>query len=103
MVTVGHAISCLGKIAKAYPQQRKNIMRRMMRVHESTRAVECSQILIGKVLAAVESLILDADSAELSLMQNYAKEHEQSPRLSTQKLANKVSKKIHLQYEKLKG
>lgn len=97
MVTAGHAISALGKIAKAHKETRRRILQHMLTVHEVSRNAECNQILIGKVLAALEPWISNASPKEKATILDYAKAQEQSLRSSTQKLAKRLSKKMHQQ------
>jgi|GEM_PF-2857510 len=94
MVTAGHAVTCLGKIALAHEEYRRTILRRLMTIDESSRDPECNQILAGKVLAALEPFIPDTASAKQASILDYAKEYEQSHRSSTRKLATKLVKKF---------
>jgi hypothetical protein len=52
MITAGHAVDCLGLIAKVKPKHQAEITKQLFRVKTIKRNDECRNILLGKVILA---------------------------------------------------
>ena len=58
LITANHAIAALGKIGRVFPEKKKNIITRLLKVEGYTFDTdECRNIAVGKVILALEQLI----------------------------------------------
>ena len=94
MITAGHAITCLGRIAAAKPSLRTSLVKTLLAPSTVSRDPECAGILAGKTLVVFATLSPPADKNELILMRQFAREHLQSPRTATRTLATTWSKRL---------
>lgn len=95
MVTAGHAIENLAKIAAAKPDHCDDIIARLLGIENITRNEECLNIHLGKVFQAFENLYESAGDDLKNKMKNLAERNLENPRNSTAKKAQKLLQKTN--------
>ena len=89
MITAGHAIVCLGRIAAAHQALTGTIVVRLLSIESMPHSAECRRILAGKVLGALDPAYAHADDATRKRLRSFAKRHLKNARPATQKLATR--------------
>jgi|TARA_B100000315_G_scaffold247101_1_gene275349 hypothetical protein len=92
MITAGHAIDALGKIASAKPRRRTRITNVLMQVETIERNAECRNILLGKAVDAFRRYHQGASPKSRSDMASVATRLLSNDRPSTRKRAESFLK-----------
>ena len=94
MVTAGHVIFALEKMALNHPGLQSEIIARMLAVESWPFKPECIGILTGKVLSALESLApsLSMESDGFPAVREFAKRHLNSGKSSISHSARRIMK-----------
>lgn len=92
MITAGHAIVALGRIAGEKPHLRSRILDRLLKVDAIPRNPECREILAGKVLTALSSLGPGSAPTEIRRIRSFASKYQDSPRKAVRTAAVRAGK-----------
>ena len=92
MVTAGHAIENLAKIAEAKRDHCDDIVGRLLGIQNITRNEECLNIHLGKVFQSFENLYEAAGGNLKKKMKELAERNIENPRNSTAKKAQRFLK-----------
>lgn len=92
MVTAGHVIFALGKLAANHSGIRSDIVANLTAVETWPYKPECLEILIGKVLTAVESLVtsMSKQSDDFMAVKQFTERHLNSGRTSISRSARRI-------------
>jgi hypothetical protein len=99
MITAGHAIDNLSKIALNKPRYRKEITAELLQIDITSRNDECRNILIGKAILAFDDYLEHLPEKEKVL--EFAKRHLNNSRKATKKKAEKFLIKFMLEYRSI--
>jgi hypothetical protein len=95
LITANHAIAALGKIAQAYPDERKRITARLLGIeHKKFDTSECRNIAIGKVILAIETFLDPAKPGKSAL--DFVRRQMNNPRKATAGKAKAFIRKYRL-------
>jgi len=92
MITTGHAIEALGRIAFHSDKQRTKIANWLVKVGDTPHGDECREILAGKALGALEGVA--GQLRNKAKVKAFAEAYEKSPRSGVAKKAGKLVKKL---------
>ncbi len=93
LITANHAIAALGKIGRVFPEKKKNIITRLLKVEGyAFDTDECRNIAVGKVILALEQLI-DFSKANEKVAE-FARRQVGNRRPSTAKKAQKFLRRF---------
>ncbi|HJN53398.1 MAG: hypothetical protein QGI68_13690 [Pseudomonadales bacterium] len=92
LITAGHAIDALGKIASAKPRRRTRITAALMQVETLERNAECRNILLGKTVEAFRRYHRVASPSTRGHMEDVAKRLLTNDRPSTRRRAESFIK-----------
>lgn len=92
MITAGHAIEGLAKIAYAKPKYQEEITSQLLRVKSIKRGSECRNILLGKVILAFEGYNDQIENREEII--TFVRGQLKNSRKATKKKAEKFLKRI---------
>jgi hypothetical protein len=92
LITANHAMMALGKIGRAFPDDRERIAMKLVGVeHESFDTEECRNIAIGKAILAIE-MFLDAGNRGKAVLE-FARRQTGNTRPATAKKARAFIRK----------
>ncbi len=94
MVTAGHAIDNLWKIARAKPRFRKDITRQLLRVKSVRRERACQEILAGKVIVSLDRFFEHVTEADQKAVINFVKKQLTSEHAATKKKAEAFLRRV---------
>ena len=94
MVTTGHVVTCLRRLAAAKPRLRPEIVARMLKIEGSSRNPGCNEILADKVLKALITMAPDFQAATRESVIEFAANCAESSRSTTRTLADKLEKRL---------
>jgi hypothetical protein len=92
MITAGHSIDNIWKIALNKPHLRKEIVAKLLMVNSVKRNQECCNILIGKVISAFSRIYPQLDSGKQVMA--FVKRQQRNPRDATRKKAGEFLNKF---------
>jgi len=96
LITANNAIAALGKIAYAFPDERRRITAQLLGIeHNKFDTDECRNIAIGKAILAIE-VFLDPGKPAKSVF-DFVRRQMENPRMATAKKAKAFSGKCGLQ------
>jgi hypothetical protein len=92
MITAGHAVESLAKIAYAKPEYQDEITSQLFRVKTIRRNSECRNILLGKVILGFEGYIDQIEDQDEVI--SFVKRELKNSRKATKKKAEKFLKRL---------
>lgn len=103
MITAGHTITCLGRVALAKSAMRSIVVDDLLGVERMARNAECREILCGKALMALDPLVDEFDDSKCVRVSEFAARQLKSGRGSTQKIARRLMKRVEARQRRLES
>jgi hypothetical protein len=94
MITAGHAITSLGRIAAARGGDRDTIVASLIEADAVPRDPECAAILAGKILTAIIPLCAELGPSGKAALRAFGEKHSRSHRGSTRREADKLLRRL---------
>lgn len=94
MVTIGHAIDCIGKMSLKATDSQEEAVEKLLNLKSYAPSEDCEQILAGKVIQAVMPVCDRLSKNKKELLIRFAKAYNSSPRNTTRRLVSKLTKKL---------
>ena len=94
MITAGHAITSLGRIAAVREGERETIVASLIEADAVPRDPECTAILAGKILTALMLLCAELGPSGKAALRVFGEKHSRSHRGSNRREADKLLRRL---------